>query len=454
MKIKRKRKESEYRKRRKKDKSSMLMKCIRSREIRKRLLITFGILVLFQFGAKLTLPFVDTSILKQMSGNNSVLSLLSMVSGGSLDQMSLFALGVGPYITASIIIQLLSSDVIPYLTNLKEQGEKGRIKQDRIIRVTALFCGTIQAFGITYALASQSVPVTGGDGSISYQTMIPGDGYWGKIAFLTLVMVAGSMIALWLGDVIEEYGIGNGVSLLIFSGIVRKFPSQTSEVVNGILSSGTSKGYSLLCVYGIVTMMIILLVVMLQHAEIRIPIYKPSSTAKDKLNYLPLKVNTPGVMPVIFASTLMMVPLQIVSMFAGENTNSIATKYLGLGTYQSILIYVILILLFSFFYTKIQIDPEKTAENLSKSKTIIPNVEPGKQTEKYINLTLNHIMVWGALGLIIVAVLPYILPLWINGIPRGAAIGGTGIIIVVGVLVECKIRLNSFIKENRYKIYL
>ena len=437
----------------KKDKQQFcIIKCFANKDVRKKIIITFLLLIVFQFGSRITLPFINTSVLSQATDSNSLVTLINTISGGSIDQMSLFALGVGPYITSSIVIQLLSSDVIPYLTRLKDQGEKGQIKMDRITRIVAILCGAIQAFGIVYMLSSQQISVASGSAAGSV-ALIDSQHYWAKLAFIVLIMVAGSMVSLWFGDLIEEYGIGNGVSLLIFAGIVRKFPRQIYAALTGIMSSYGSKGYTWACLYIALILILVLLVVILQHAEIHIPIYKPSSISKDKLNYLPLKVNTPGVMPVIFAASLMTVPLQIVYLFKNTDLQGKFQNFLGFQTWYSILIYAILILLFSFFYTKIQIEPEKVSENLAKGRTVIPNVNPGEDTEKYINSTLNHIMVWGAAGLVIVSVIPYLLPLVSSAISSSSAIGGTGIIIVVSVLVECKIKLNSFIKENRYEKY-
>lgn len=437
-------------KNKKKREASNFIKCIKSKDIRKKFVFTFFVLLVYELGSKLPLPFINTQALSQVTESNSVLTLINTVSGGSLDQMSLFALGVGPFITASIIIQLLSSDVIPYLSKLKDQGEKGRMKSDRITRVLSLFCGGMQAFGIVYMLSLQKFSLSTGGETLS---LIDSDHQWLKIVFITFVMVAGSCVALWFGDLIEEFGVGNGVSLLIFAGIVRRFPQQLSSVIEGITDTYGSKAYTWMCLYAVLTMLLVLLVVVLQHAEIHIPIYRPSSIQKEKLNYMPVKVNTPGVMPVIFAASIMTVPLQIVYLFDDTGIQKTFQKYLGLSTWYSVLIYAVLILLFSFFYTKIQIDPEKTAEDLAKSKTVIPNVEPGKQTELYVNSTLNHIMIWGALGLMIIALLPYILPLCTDAVSSSTAIGGTGIIIVVGVLVECKIKIGGFVKENRYEKY-
>lgn len=437
---------------RKEKKELFLLKCIKNKSVRNKFLFTFFILLIYEFGSKLTLPFINQEVLKQATKTNSLVSLINTVSGGSLDQMSLFAMGVGPFITASIVIQLLSSDVIPYLTQLKEQGEKGQVKTDRITRIVSIFCGAIQSFGIVYMLSSQQIS-TSASGVSNSVNLIDPTNYWYKIAFLVMVMVAGSMISLWFGDLIEEYGIGNGVSLLIFAGIVRRFPRQISTAISSLLTTYGSKGYTWASLYIVLIMVLVLLVVILQFAEIHLPIYRPSSIAKDKLNYLPIKVNTPGVMPVIFAASLMTVPLQLVYLFKNTDLQKTFENYLCFQTWYSVIIYVVLILLFSFFYTKVQIDPEKVSENLAKGKTVIPNVNPGKETEVYLNSTLNHIMVWGALGLVIIAAIPYVLPLISPAITSSSAIGGTGIIIVVGVLVECKIKVEGFIKENRYEKY-
>lgn len=420
----------------------------KNKEFQKRLWFTIFLLIVYEFGSMITLPGVNRGILEMQTKSNSFIQLLNMVGGGSLDRMSLFALGVTPFITASIVVQLMASDVIPALTRMKDQGIKGQNKLDRITRILTIILAFIQGYGIVMLL-TRGQP-TYANGAISYISMLDNNSIW-MVLRICLLMVAGSMIAIWFGDLLTMHGLGNGASMIICAGILMRMPNQMAEIYTTLTGGGHMKTF---IGYLASVLILVVAIVVLQLSERHIPIWDPSSRISavndEGTNFLPLKVNTPGVMPIIFASSLMMVPLQILQMLKKEDWINMINNYLGLQTWYSVLIYAALVILFSFFYSKVQINPEKVAENLTKNGTFIPGYQPGKETETYINKTLNHIMVFGAIALTIVAVIPYLLPMFTK-LTSSTAIGGTSILIIVGVLIELEVQVKGLLHKDRYE---
>ncbi len=265
------------------------------------------------------------------------------------------------------------------------------------------------------------------------------------------------MFLVWIGDQISVKGIGNGISMVIMAGIVGRMPQQFSAAWTSLAGGEAASGLWLFAAYVLFYLVIIVFVTLINTAELKIPIqYTSSSLAiqkSTKMNYLPLKVNSASVIPVIFAQSLMMAPLQIASFFPAKDWMTTMNSWLGMKTWYSLTIYVVLIILFTFFYTKMQINPEKVAENLGKSGAYIPSVRPGKQTEDYINKVLSRITVLGALCLAVIAVLPHLMPLVWPEMPGSMAIGGTGMIIVVGVALETVRQVQGLITQKSYKNY-
>ena len=424
---------------------------LKNKDIRKRILYTLLVLFIFRFGAAITVPGVNTSDLVQGIGDNTLFAMISLLGGGGLEQFSIFALGVTPYITASIIIQLLSMDVIPPLTELAKGGAKGRKQLDRYTRYLAVVLGFVQAYFLVWGFSSQ------------YSTLIEGGADVSKILYIATIFTAGSMFLLWLGDRISLKGIGNGVSMIIAAGIIARLPYQFTTawqtLVDSSSNSATFNGILTFGLYIICYLLIIVFVIFMQTAERKIPIQYTSSTVTTRrkdMTYLPLKINSASVIPVIFASAIMVAPLQICQLI-WPNAAWVETMqyYMGMQTPISLVIYVILIILFTFFYTELQVDPEKIAENLGKSGTYIPGIRPGTETKEYINKVLCRITVLGALGLAFIAVLPYALPL-IPGVnlPQSMGIGGTGIIIVVGVAMETVKQIEGRLTQKSYRGFL
>ena len=423
----------------------------KNKDIRNRIFFTLAMLFVFRFGSAITVPGVDVKELTNGIQDNSLFAMINMLGGGGLEQLSIFAMGVGPYITASIIIQLLSMDVIPALTELAKGGATGKKQIDRYTRYLAVVLSFFQASTLVYSFSTQ------------YKTLLVNGSGWASILYVATLLTAGSMFILWIGDRISMKGIGNGVSMIIAAGIISRLPYQFTTawqtLVDQSNSSATFNGILTFGLYIVSYLLIIVFVVFMQTAERKIPIQYTSSTVttrKKDMTYLPLKINSASVIPVIFASAIMVAPLQICKMVwpAAGWVKTLET-YMGMQTPVSLVIYVVLILLFTFFYTKLQVDPEKIAENLGKSGTYIPGIRPGTETKEYVNKVLCRITVLGAIGLAFIAVLPHALPL-IPGInlPQSMGIGGTGIIIVVGVAMETVKQIEGRLTQKSYRGFL
>ncbi len=415
-----------------------IISMFKSKDIRNRILFTLAMLFIFRFGAAITVPGVDISTMTNAK-SNSLFEMINLLGGGGLEQLSVFALGVGPYITASIIIQLLSMDVIPALTELAKGGATGKKQIDKYTRYLAVVLGFFQASTLIYGF-SRAYP----------GLLVEGDG-WASILYISTVLTGGSMFLL---------GIGNGISMIIAAGIIARLPHQMitawETVVDTSSSSATFNGILGFAGYILCYLLIIVFVVFMQTAERKIPIQYTSSTVttrKKDMTYLPLKINSASVIPVIFASSLMVAPLSIVKMITSADWVNTLEYFLGLQTPVSLVIYVVLTILFTFFYTQMQVDPSKIAENLGKSGTYIPGIRPGSETKEYINKVLNRITVLGALGLAFIAVLPHALPLF-TSLPASMGIGGTGIIIVVGVAMETVKQIQGRMTQKSYRGFL
>ena len=395
-----------------------------NKHLQKKIWFTLGVLFVYLIGTSITVPGTNTELMKGMFDGASVFGLLNMMSGGALERMSVFALGVSPYITASIIIQLLSMDVIPALSEMKEDGEKGQAKMDKITRYLGLALCFMQAYSLTYGFDKNYGVLV--NPSIS--------GY----LFTALVLSAGTMFLIWLGDQIDDYGVGNGLSLLIFAGIANGIPSQFMKTWT--MTAGTAEGAAvangvfMFILYCIVYLAIIVFVVAMEMAVRRIPVQYAGHAAGMNMSYIPMKINSASVIPVIFAQSVITVPQMIVSFFNAEVYHKMES-FLSLSSWTGLLLYAVLIVAFEFFYTDLMLDPEKMASDLKKANGYIPGVRAGKTTEKYIRKIMNRITVFGTIFLLILAVIPYLLPM-ITPIPSTISLGGTGLIILVGVAME------------------
>lgn len=418
-----------------------------NKDIRNRILFTLFAFLVYRLGSAITVPDVNTADLVAGIEDNSLFAMINLLGGGGLEQFSIFALGVTPYITASIIIQLLSMDVVPHLSELAKNGATGRKTLDKYTRYLAVVFAFVQSFSLVYGFSQ------------TYTTLIEGGVTLAKIMYIATIFTAGSMFLVWIGDQISLKGIGNGISMVIMAGIVGRMPQQFTDAWTTLVGAESTieNGAWLFAAYILVYLLIIVFVTLINTAERRIPIQYTSSSIqlskRSESNYLPLKVNSASVIPVIFASSLMMAPLQIASFFPTNDIIRTMQDWLGLQTWYSLLIYILLILFFTFFYTKMQINPEKISENLGKSGAYIPSVRPGTETKNYVNKVLSRITVLGSICLALIAVLPHLMPLIWSDMPSSMALGGTGMIIVVGVAIETVRQLQGLITQKSYKKY-
>ena len=418
----------------------------KNKEIRSKIIFTLAMLFIYRLGSGIPVPGVDATALTAGIADNSILGMMNLLGGGALQRLSVFALGVTPYITASIIIQLMSMDVIPALTEMAKSGQQGRMKMDKITRYMGVVLAFIQAFTMVYAF-DKSYGILSGAGVSTY-------------LYVATVLTAGTMFLLWVGDQISAKGIGNGVSIIIFAGIVANIPFQFIQVFNTLVDTTNNtamfNGILTFMLYVLMYLLIIVLVVFMQLATRKIPVqYTSSSMTKGRndMTYLPLKINSASVIPVIFASAIMTAPLTIMSFFEANSFTTTLNNILSLQKPLGLCIYAVLIVLFTFFYTNLQVDPEKIAENLGKSGTYIPGIRPGTETKEYLSKVLNRITVLGAIFLVFIALLPYVLPM-VTSLPSSVSMGGTGIIIVVGVAMETMSQLKGQMTQKSYRGFI
>lgn len=402
-----------------------------NKDLRKRIYFTLMCLGLFCLGTTITIPWA--SALYQELG---FLEIFNLMSGGGLRSFSIFALGVSPYITASIITQLLQMDIIPYFKELKEEGYTGRQKINRITRYLGIIFAFIQGYILTIVYMK-------GMSSLD-------------ILKTTVVMTAGTCFLLWLGDQVTTKGIGNGISLLIMAGIIQSMPSMFVTAFQSLVTSGsysTVVGSLLFALFVIVYILIILGVVFIQLAERRVPIQysnRTNSAYGAQTSYLPIKLNAAGVMPVIFASTLITIPTTIVNLVGNESAINFVNNYIVYTSPTGFLLYVVLILFFGYFYTFMEMNPEEMSKNLNKNGGYIPGVRPGADTTDYISKVIGRLTIVGSIFLVIIAGLPIIFSKF-SGLPSSVTIGGTGLLIVVGVAIETYKQLESSLVSRSYR---
>jgi preprotein translocase subunit SecY len=413
-------------------------------ELKKRIWFTLGALIVYRLGTYIPIPGVDPSILADIFQQNAggVLGMFDMFAGGALGRMTIFALNIMPYISASIIIQLMTT-VSPSLEAMKKEGEQGRKKINQYTRYLTVVIATIQAWGIAVGLESMS----GSSGSAVHD---PGM-FFRFTAVVTLV--GGTMFLMWLGEQITQRGIGNGISLIIFAGIVAGLPA----AIAGTLELGRTGAISALVIVAIIVLAIavIAFIVFMERAQRRVLIQYPKRQVGMKVmegqsSHLPLKINTAGVIPPIFASSLLLMPLSVAQFTAGADAPawlSTVTALLGRGQPLYIGLYIALIVFFAFFYTAVVFNPEDTADNLKKHGGFIPGIRPGKNTANYLDFILTRLTVIGAAYLAFVCILPELLIAeW--SVPF--YFGGTSLLIVVTVTMDTVAQIQSHMLAHQY----
>ncbi len=405
----------------------------KNKDLRKRILFTFFILFIFKLGTTIIVPGIDKEAL---TGNLGFLEIMNAMGGGAMEKFSIFALGVMPYITVSIIIQLLSMDIIPYLSELNKQGGVGRNKLNQITRILGIILAFIQGYMYSFTYVQGGSP-------IDYMQF-------------SLILTAGTSFLLWLGDQITAKGIGNGISLIIMAGIIASLPTMFMDAWKSLVVGGstqaTTLGIVLFILFVLVYIAIILGIIFEESAERRIPIQYANKTVSSyggRQSYIPFKLNYAGVVPVIFASALISIP-QIISQFIKkEGFTLFVSKYLTTTSACGFILYVVFIFAFAYFYTFIQLKPKELADNLNKNGGYIPGIRPGEETVIYVNKVLRRITFVGAFALAIIAGLPIVFGIF-SKMPTSVTIGGTGLLIVVGVALETYKQIESQLISRNY----
>ena len=419
-------------------------------DLRKKLLFTLGVLIIYRLGAHITIPGVNAAVLAEYFKNsNNLFGMYDSFTGGAFAKATIFALGIMPYISASIIIQLMGS-VIPAIQMLQKEGQEGRAKLNQYTRYFTVFLAALQGWGISVWLSSLKVGATSAlaDGFAS------GAGNIGFRLLATLTFTAGTIFVMYLGEQITSHGVGNGISLIIFAGIVGSFPRAFLAEVE-MLTEGIHPLAIEIFILAIV-IAIVGFIVFVEQANRRIPLQSPRRTIGNKVmggqsSYLPFKVNTAGVIPVIFASCIMFIPAMIASWFPNVSAmQSFAAAFIP-GHISYSVIDALLIIFFTFFYTAIQYNPNDIAENLKKSGGFIPGVRPGKQTAEYIDHILTRISLPGSLFLAFISVGPLHLK---DALNMSFYIGGTSVLIVVGVALDTLRQLEAQLHTKNYEGFL
>ena len=420
-------------------------------DLRKKIIFTAIVLILYRLGCAIAVPFIRPSALKSMisAGDGNMLGYLNMISGGAFANATLFALGVIPYINASIIITLLTV-AVPYLENLSKEGEEGRRKINKITRYVSIGIGAVLALGYYMVLRNQ--------GALIYTNGL--EGFFAGLVII-VTFVAGTLLLMWMGEQIDKKGIGNGVSLIIFTGIVSRLSSTVTIFVNmfnDAVKSQKTQNFFLIPLYLIFAVAVIAFAVVLNNAERRIPVQYAKRVVGRKMmggqnTYIPIKVNMTGVMPIIFASALVSIPGTIRSFFNVQS--ELLIKILNVFNYNGFVYavtYLLLIIAFNYFYVTMQYNPVEIANNLRKNNGVIPGFRPGKPTADFIAKVLSRITLFGAIYLGIVAIAPLVAGKFIS--IQGLAIGGTSVIIVVGVALETVKALENQMLARQYKGFL
>jgi preprotein translocase subunit SecY len=421
-----------------------LINAFRAPDIRRRILFVLGILVVYRLLAQVPLPGVDHDQLKQFFEKNTAFGIIDLFAGGGLSQLSIVGLAMNPYINASIIMQLMTG-VIPSLTALSREGEYGRQRLNQYTRYLTVPMAILQAFGILSALGHEGV-------------IIGGFGLGNAMSWVQMItMTAGAVLLMWLGELITEKGIGNGISFIIFAGIVSRAP----QGLAGLLSQPSPRDILLFIVLAITAVAVIIYI---QEGQRRIPIQYASRVRGRRMyqggqTFLPLRVNLAGVIPIIFAISILQFPAQLAIYFSfsevqlvRDAANGIA-GFLNSSTYQYAILYFFLTVGFTYFYTAFTFKPDETAEQLRKNGGFIPGIRPGRPTQDYLARVVSRITIAGALFLGIVAVAPVLAGV-LDPSLKGLAIGGTGVLIVVSVVVETMKQIEAQLMMRNYEGFI
>lgn len=423
-------------------------------KVRNKILFTLAAYLVFRAATFITIPLINPEQIRQFfEAQGGFIGIIDAFTGSALSNFSIIALGIGPYITASILIQLLQMDIVPVLKEWSEEGETGKQKINQLTRYLAIALAFIQALGLTYgfALTGNTIFDIGVEANFFTYT------------YLAIVMTAGTAFLLWLSDQITLKGIGNGTSMIIVAGIISGLPGMFTSLGQEYLAGATSDlgSYLTFAVVVILYLLVLVGVTIMTAADRKIPIQyanRPTSsktTGKQGSN-IPIKINSSGVIPVIFAVTILSLPQTLLSFLPEFSTSGFGIWVSEFFNYQrplGFMIYAILIILFTFFYSFIQINPEKIAKNLQQQNAYIPGVRPGLETENYVSKLLFKITVVGALYLLVVASLPIITAVIFN-LPSYVQVGGTSLLIVVGVAIQTTQQIKTDLQDQNYSGFI
>jgi preprotein translocase subunit SecY len=413
-------------------------------ELKKRIWFTLGALVVYRLGTYIPLPGIDPTILQEIFSQQAggILGMFDMFAGGAFGRMTIFALNIMPYISAMIIMQLLTA-VSPYFEQLKKEGEPGRKKMNQYTRYGTVLLATLQAYGIASGLE-------GMNGSAGPAVLTPGMFFR---ATTVITLVGGTIFLMWLGEQITARGIGNGISLIIFAGIVANLPSSLVST----LELGRTGALSALFIVFLLLLAVavITFIVFMERAQRRVLVQYPKRQVGNKMfggdaSHIPLKINTAGVIPPIFASSLLLLPITVAGFSAGQGPEwvSTVTALLGRGQPMYLIIYTALIVFFAFFYTAVVFNPAETADNLKKNGGFVPGIRPGKNTADHLDYILTRLTVLGAMYLAVVSIMPEIL---ISQYSVPFYFGGTSLLIVVSVTMDTVAQVQSHLLAHQYE---
>ncbi|OHQ82221.1 preprotein translocase subunit SecY [Staphylococcus sp. HMSC074D07] len=415
-----------------------------TKEVRNKIFFTLAMLVIFKIGTYIPAPGVNPEAFNHPQGSQGATELLNTFGGGALKRFSIFAMGIMPYITASIVMQLLQMDIVPKFTEWAKQGEMGRRKINNVTRYFAIILAFIQSIGMAFQFNNYL------KGQLIIEKSVM------SYLLIAVVLTAGTAFLIWLGDQITQFGVGNGISLIIFAGILSTLPSSLEQFAQSVFVGQDDTSLAWLKILGLIVALILLTVgaIFVLEAKRKIPIQYAKKQSAQRLGsqatYLPLKVNSAGVIPVIFAMAFFLLPRTLTLFFPkaewAQNIADTANPSSNIG----MIIYVVLIIAFAYFYAFVQVNPEKMADNLKKQGSYVPGIRPGEQTKKYITKVLYRLTFVASIFLAAIAILPIIATKFM-GLPQSIQIGGTSLLIVIGVAIETMKTLEAQVTQKEYK---
>ena len=421
-----------------------LVRFFTTKEVRNKIFFTLAMLVIFKIGTYIPAPGVNPEAFNHPQGSQGATELLNTFGGGALKRFSIFAMGIMPYITASIVMQLLQMDIVPKFSEWAKQGEMGRRKINNVTRYFAIILAFIQSIGMAFQFNNY----LGGKLIMDKSIM--------SYLLIAVVLTAGTAFLIWLGDQITQFGVGNGISLIIFAGILSTLPSSIEQFGQSLFVGQDDTSLAWLKIAGLIVALILLTVgaIFVLEAKRKIPIQYAKKQSTQRLGtqatYLPLKVNSAGVIPVIFAMAFFLLPRTLTLFFPkaewAQNIADTANPSSNIG----MIVYIVLIIAFAYFYAFVQVNPEKMADNLKKQGSYVPGIRPGQQTKKYITKVLYRLTFVGSIFLAVIAILPIVATKFM-GLPQSIQIGGTSLLIVIGVAIETMKTLEAQVTQKEYK---